>query len=138
MVNVPKTKPANLSGFTIIELMVVMALLALLASVVVPRYFQHVERSKESILRQNLYVTRDAIDKYYADTGKYPATLQVLVDTKYLRKLPEDPFLQKSDAWKILSPGNSSAPTPTGESGVFDLRSSALGNAADGVAYAAL
>ena len=117
------------SGFTIIELLVVMAIVALLASVVTPKFIRHLDVSKETVLRQNLYVTRDAIDKYYADTGKYPASLQALVDSKYLRRIPEDPIASRANDWILVAPiGGSSA--------IYDLRSGAAGASTDGSLYA--
>lgn len=117
------------SGFTIIELLVVMAIVALLGSVVTPKFIRHLDVSKETVLRQNLYVTRDAIDKYYADTGKYPASLQALVDSKYLRRVPEDPITSRSNDWILIA--------PSGVSGaIYDLRSGAAGASTDGSLYA--
>jgi len=117
-------------AFTIIELMIVMAVIALLASVVTPRYFKHVERAKESTLRQNLFATRDAIDKYFSDTGKYPETLQALVDAHYLRALPEDPISGRNDAWLIVAPANADL------GAVYDLHSAAQDTSSDGSRYA--
>lgn len=117
-------------GFTIIELMVVMAIVALLASVVAPRYFRHIDKARESVLHQNLFVVRDAIDKYYADTGKYPASLQALVDAKYLRALPEDPLTGRTDTWRIVAPANKEL------GNLYDLHSAAPGMASNGTAYA--
>lgn len=119
-------------GFTIVELIVVMAILGLLVSMVAPRYFQHVDRAREAALRQNLYVTRDAIDKYHADTGKYPASLQALVDARYIRTLPEDPMTGRSDTWVLIAPADAS------KGAVFDLRSGAKGRSLEGQDYASL
>src|SRR5690348_5725032 len=79
-------------GFTLIELMVVMALIVVLASIGLTLYANSVTRAKESVLKEHLFRMRDAIDQYYADKGKYPATLQDLVSDKYLRTIPADPF----------------------------------------------
>jgi general secretion pathway protein G len=117
-------------GFTIIELMVVLAVLALLVSVVTPRFIRHVEKARESVLRQNLFVLRDAIDKYSADNGRYPASLQVLADTKYIRRVPEDPITGRNDSWVLVMPSSQS------QQGIFDIRSGATGSAQDGTAYA--
>lgn len=75
-------------GFTLIELVIVMAIIALLLTLAAPRYFSSLERSKETVLRSNLAAMRDALDKFYSDTGKYPDTLEVLVEKKYLRSMP--------------------------------------------------
>jgi type II secretion system protein G len=118
------------NGFTIIELMVVLAVLALLVSVVTPRFIRHVEKARESVLRQNLFVLRDAIDKYSSDNGRYPDNLQVLADKKYIRRVPEDPITGRNDSWVLVMPSSQS------QQGIFDIRSGATGNAQDGTAYA--
>lgn len=117
------------SGFTLVELLVVMAVIALLLSIAVPRYFSSVEKSREAVLRENLSLTRQALDKYYGDNGIYPETLDQLVSKKYLRSLPLDPITDSNATWVIISPD-------VPEKGVvFDLRSGATGNARDGTAY---
>jgi general secretion pathway protein G len=116
------------SGFTLIELLVVLAIIATLLSIVAPRYYQHVERSKEAVLRENLATVRDAIDQYHADAGAWPATLEALVERRYLRALPVDPITERSDTWLLLPP-------PGGEAGVYDIRSGAEGNGLDGRSY---
>lgn len=102
-------------GFTLIELLVVLAALALLLSVAAPRYMRHLDKAREAALRDTLYQTRLAIDKFYADQGRYPINLQELVTKKYLRSLPYDPLLEAENAWVLV-------PSSTG--GVADLRSS--------------
>lgn len=106
-------------GFTLIELMVVMAIIAMLLSIVAPRYFNHLDRAREAALRQTLSVVRDSIDKYHGDTGRYPTDLQELVTKRYLARLPIDPISDSSDSW-ITVP-------PAGESGVWDVHSGAGG-----------
>ena len=103
-------------GFTLIELMVVIVLIALLLTLAVPRYFGTIDTGKQSVQRQNISVIRDAIDKYYGDLGKYPETLQDLVDKKYLRSVPVDPITGKSD-WVTVPP------TDPNLTGVYDIRS---------------
>ena len=117
-------------GFTLIELLVVFAIIALLVSIVAPRYFNSVEKSKETVLKQDLSTMRDALDKYFGDTGKYPDTLEDLVSKKYLRKLPVDPFTDSTETWAIVPPEDAE------KGGVFDLHSGAPGNARDGTPYA--
>jgi general secretion pathway protein G len=117
-------------GFTVIELMVVLAVIGLLMGVVAPRYFAHVDRAKESTLKHNLFVLRDAIDKYFADTGKYPESLVTLAQAKYIRAVPEDPITGRKDAWTLVPPADKSL------GGVYDIKSSAPGTARDGSAYA--
>ena len=116
-------------GFTLIELLVVLAIVATLLTLAVPRYFQHVERSKEAVLRENLATVRDAIDQYHADTGSWPSTLESLAEKRYLRALPTDPITERADTWQLVPP-------PDGGSGVYDIHSGAEGTGLDGQAYA--
>lgn len=107
-----------------------MAVLALLAMLVSPRYFRSVEQARETTLRTNLQETRRAIDQYFADKGQYPLSLQDLVDERYLRSLPVDPITDRADSWNVIAPGN-------GQRGnVYDLRSGATGQGSDGTNYA--
>jgi len=118
-------------GFTLVELLVVMAILATLMTLAVPRYFHSIDRAKESALKQTLATTRDAIDKFHGDNGRYPEDLQELVGKRYLRALPMDPVTESVQSWTLLPP-----PDPQAKGRVYDLRSGAQGNAADGKAYA--
>jgi len=117
------------AGFTLIELLVVMSIIALLLAIAVPRYFHSLTRAREAVLRENLLLMRDALDKHYADTGKYPETLTDLVSRKYLRKLPEDPITGSADTWIIFPPDRRE------QGGVYDVKSGAPGNSASGVPY---
>jgi general secretion pathway protein G len=103
-------------GFTLIELMVVMVLIALLLTLAVPRYFSTIDNGKAAVQRQNISAIRDAIDKYYGDLGKYPETLQDLVDKKYLRSVPVDPLTELPN-WVAVPP------TDPNLTGVYDIRS---------------
>jgi general secretion pathway protein G len=114
------------TGFTLIELLVVMVIIALLLSLAVPRYFHSVEKSREAVLRENLALTRQSLDKYYGDNGKYPDALDTLVSKKYLRSLPFDPITDSSMTWIIVPPD-----VPE-KGGVFDVKSGASGKALDG------
>lgn len=116
------------NGFTMIELIVALAILSILLTLAVPRYFGSVEKTKEAVLRENLYVMRDAIDKFYSDNQKYPAALDELVTQKYLRSIPIDPFTLNSQNWVIVAPENTSL-------GVGNVRSSATNKAIDGTWY---
>lgn len=118
-------------GFTVIELLVVLAAIALLLSVAAPRYVQHLDNARDTVLRQNLRQLRDAIDKFYADQGRYPQALDELVARHYLRAVPTDPVTQRSDGWILVPP----APGATG-GGIYDVRSGAPGQARDGSLYA--
>lgn len=116
-------------GFTLIELLVVMAIIATLLTLVAPRYFQSVGRSQEAVLKQNLTQVRDALDKYYADKGKYPDTLDDLVAQKYLRRAPYDPVTESTTTWVTVSPEEQD------KGAVYDIKSGATGKASDGTAY---
>lgn len=120
----------KMRGFTLVELMVVMAIIALLLSLALPRYFNHLERARETILRQDLAVMRDAIDKYHGDRGRYPDSLEALVSARYLRSLPVDPITERADTWQIIAPSGDDA------GAVYDVRSGAPGTAVDGSPYA--
>jgi general secretion pathway protein G len=120
------------SGFTLIELLVVMAIIATLLTLVVPRYFGSVDRSKEVVLKQSLATVRDAIDKHYGDTGKYPESLQELVDKRYLRSMPLDPITDSTTTWEIVPPPD------TSKGGVYDIHSGAPGTTSDGRPFSEL
>lgn len=113
-------------GFTLIELLVVMSIVALLAAIAVPRYFGGLQRSKETVLRQTLAVTRDALDKYYSDNGRFPDTLDILVSKRYLRSMPVDPITGSSSTWTVV------APEDPAKGGINDIRSGAEGSGRDG------
>lgn len=117
-------------GFTLIELLVSLAIIATLLSLVAPRYFGGVTKAEEAVLKENLSVIRDALDKHYADNGKYPEALDDLVKKKYLRNLPVDPIAQNATAWVLVPPADSK------QGSVYDVRSGAPGTAKDGTAYA--
>lgn len=103
-------------GFTLIELIVVISIIGLLLSLATPRYFASIERGKEAVQQQNMYSLRDALDKFFGDTGHYPENLEELVTRRYLRSLPVDPFTEKGDWIALPSPD-------TNLSGVYDVKS---------------
>ena len=117
------------AGFTLVELLVVMAIISLLLTLAVPRYFHSVEKSRETVLRENLSLTRQALDKYYGDKGKYPDTLDQLVSGKYLRSLPIDPVTGSSTTWIVVPPDMPE------KGGVFDVKSGAPDKARDGSVF---
>jgi type II secretion system protein G len=121
-------------GFTLIELIVVLAIVALLTGIAAPRYFDSLERARENALRTSLAVMRDAIDQFAADQGRYPATVQELAQANYLRQLPEDPYTGRADSWVAITPPTDAALG----GGVADVRSGAAGRARDGRLYADL
>lgn len=116
-------------GFTLIELLVVMAIIGTLLTIAVPRYFHSVEKSKEAVLHQNLALTRQVLDKYFSDNGKYPDSLEDLVNKKYLRNFPYDPITESTTTWLIIPPD-----VPE-KGSVFDIKSGASGKALDGSDY---
>jgi general secretion pathway protein G len=116
-------------GFTLIEMLVVMAIIATLLTIAVPRYFRSLERSKEAVLKQDLASMRESIDKYYGDTGKFPETLATLVEKHYLRSIPVDPIAKSDDRWVVV------LATDPDDNGVRDVHSGAEGNGQNGLAY---
>jgi general secretion pathway protein G len=124
-----ETKKARLTGFTLIELLLVLAVIATLLTIAVPRYWASLDRSKEAVLKENLYQMRDAIGKYYGDKGKYPESLEALASDKYLHKIPLDPITESATSWIPVPP-----PDPQ-KTGVYDVRSGASGKALDGTEF---
>ena len=123
------TGSARRAGFTLIELLVVMSIIATLLSIAVPRYFRTLERSRETVLRQDLSVMREAIDKHYGDYGQYPDSLVALVERHYIRAVPVDPFTKSADNWQMVVSDDADHP------GIRDVHSAAEGKAADGTSY---
>jgi general secretion pathway protein G len=125
-------KPANLKpGFTLIELLVVLAIVALLLTLAVPRFFPSVDSARETILLDNLRSVRAVIDQFHADTGRYPDSLEQLVEKKYLARLPVDPILESDSGWIIVPPEDEGTP-----GAVYNIRSGAPGNDRGGHPYA--
>ena len=114
------------AGFTLIELLVVMTIIGVLLTIAVPRYFRTVERSKETVLRKDLSVMRESIDRYYGDLGQYPDTLLALVDKHYVRSVPVDPFTKSGDTWIIVESDDPDHP------GVRDIHSGSPDSGSDG------
>jgi len=123
------------AGFTMIELLVVLALIVILASMGLAQYRSSVVHAKEAVLKQDLAQFRDAIDQYYADKGQYPSTLDALVSDGYVRKLPEDPFTKSNSTWQTI-PAEPDPNNPTAEAGVYDVKSGSDATALDGTKYA--
>lgn len=122
------TVSGKLQGFTFVELMVVLAIIALLLTVALPRYFSGVERAQEAVLKEDLFVMREAIDDYYLDKGIYPASLQALVAERYIREVPVDPVTESNETWVLIG-------LPKDPTVVYDIRSGADGEASDGSLY---
>jgi general secretion pathway protein G len=121
-------------GFTLVELLVVISLISILAAMGLVQYKNSIVRSQEAVLKTDLFRMRDAIDQYYADKGKYPASLDALVSDGYLRKLPEDPITKSTDTWQTV-PAEPDPNNPSSEPGVYDVKSGAPGAALDGSNY---
>jgi general secretion pathway protein G len=116
-------------GFTLIEMLVIMAIIALLLTIALPRYFGSLEKSKDIALQENLKVIRITLDKFYADKGRYPDNLQELVEFKYLRSVPLDPVTESGGTWILL-------PAKDAElKGIVDVKSGAQGLSKDGRSY---
>ena len=116
-------------GFTLIELLVALAVIALLLSIVTPRYFGSVSRTEEAVLKEDLHLLRDALDKHYADAGRYPDSLADLVTKRYLRSIPDDPITQSSATWIVVAPADPQ------KGGVYDIHSGAKGTGLNGKPY---
>jgi general secretion pathway protein G len=113
-------------GFTLIELLVVMTIIGVLLTIAVPRYFRTVERSKETVLRRDLSVLRESIDRYFGDLGQYPDALQALVDKHYIRGVPVDPFTKSAETWVVTASEDPDHP------GVRDIHSGSPNSGSDG------
>jgi len=125
----------NCSGFTLIELLVVISLISVLAAMGMVQYRNQVQRTKEAVLRTDLFHMRDAIDQYYADKGKYPASLDALVSDGYMREVPEDPITQSASTWQT-EPAEPDPGNPSAEPGIYNVKSGATGAGLDGSSYA--
>jgi general secretion pathway protein G len=122
-------------GFTIIELLVVISIIMILATMGMTQYRQSVVYSREGVLKEDLFRMRDAIDQYYADKGSYPGTLEALVSDGYVRKVPDDPFTKSNSTWQTV-PAEPDPNNPTAEAGVYDVKSGSDATALDGTKYA--
>ena len=115
-------------GFTLVELMVVLTVIGLLLSIVVPDYVGRVRRAEEAVLQENLALMRDALDKHFADVGRYPQSLDELVSRRYLRAIPKDPITQ-GPTWTVVAPNDPQ------KGGIYDIHSSAKGVGSNGTPY---
>ena len=122
-------------GWTLIELMVVIALIMILATMGLVQYRNSITAAKEATLKSQLFIMRDAIDQYYADKGKYPESIQTLVSESYIRAVPQDPFTTSNDTWQTIQ-ADPEPNQPTASPGIFDVKSGFDGTALDGSRYA--
>ena len=122
-------------GFTLIELLVVISMISILAAMGMVLHRNSIQRAKETTLKHDLFHMRDAIDQYYADKGKYPASLDALVTDGYIRKIPDDPITQSATTWETV-PAEPDPANPSAEPGIYNVKSGAQGTSLDGSSYA--
>jgi general secretion pathway protein G len=129
-------------GFTLLELIIVIAIVGILATIAMPALKQVPIRANEAVLKTNLHTIRDVIDQHYGDKGKYPTSLEQLVETGYLKKIPMDPITKRTDTWVPTfeeidpeSPGPETDQNDEGQPGITDIHSGAPGNSLDGTPY---
>jgi general secretion pathway protein G len=131
----PNHQMGEAAGFTMIELLVVLSLIVILATMGLSQYRTSVIHAREAVLKEDLFRMRDAIDQYYADKNQYPATLDALVTDGYMRQVPEDPFTRSKDSW-TTEPAPSDSNNSTTEPGVYNVHSGSDATAIDGSKYA--
>ena len=107
----------NNKGYTLIEMLTVIAIMGILASIAVPSFQRSIIRSREASLRNSLFVLRDVVDQYYADFGEYPESLEILVEKKYIREVPRDPITGSADTWILIAPEGDEV------TGIYDIHS---------------
>jgi general secretion pathway protein G len=129
----PRRRAAD-SGYTLIELLIVLSLIMIIASVALAQYRNSVILAREAVLKADLHQMREAIDQYYADKGKYPDTLEALVSETYLREIPVDPFTNSRSSWQTV-PADPQPGAVTASPGIYDVKSTADGTALDGSRY---
>ena len=119
-------------GFTLIELMIVVTVIGILATISQPMFRSAVVQAREAALRENLYVLRDALDKYYADNDKYPESLTDLVERKYMRRIPKDPITGSAQTWQVVQATDEKTSQPAG---IIDVKSGSEATGSDGQKY---
>jgi general secretion pathway protein G len=122
------------AGFTLIELLIVITLIMILAGIAMVQYTNSVQSAKETVLKTQLFRMRDAVDQYYADKGRYPASLEALVSDRYLREVPIDPITGRTDTW-VFTQADPDPSNPTGGPGIYDVKSGAEGVSLNGSRY---
>ena len=126
--------PRGERGFTLIELLIVIAIIGILAGMAVAQLRTTPQRAREAVLKEDLYAIRDVIDQYFADKGKYPESLDALVEEGYLRRLPVDPITESAETWQTVQAEATDEDTE-GAGGIIDVKSGADGQSLDGTSY---
>ena len=120
-------------GYTLVELLIVVAIVGILVSLAIPNFQQSAIKAKETALKQNLFTMRTVLDQYYADRGDYPESLESLIEAKYLRSIPMDPFTKSTTTWsEIYEEQEEGDDSPAG---IYDIKSGSEASAADGTPY---
>jgi len=127
-------KARSEAGFTLIELLIVIAIIGIISGIAAAQMRTAPIRAKEAVLKEDLFALRDVIDQYFADKGKYPESLDTLIEDGYLRKIPVDPFTQSADSWETVQAEATDEDTE-GAGGIIDVKSGADGTALDGTRY---
>jgi general secretion pathway protein G len=123
-------------GFTLIEIIIVFALIGILVGLALPRYQHSRHKAQEAVLKEDLFVMRKLINEYYTDKGKYPASLRTLVEENYLRMIPIDPMTGSAESWQEIKDQPSyEEMVPGEENGIVDVRSGSQAKALDGTTY---
>ena len=124
----------NEKGFTLIELLIVIAIIGIIAGIAVAQLRTRPQAAREAVLKENLYAMRDVIDQYFADKGKYPESLDTLVEEGYMRKIPVDPITNSTD-WETIQAEDTDQDDEDSGGGIYDVKSGAAGTALDGTQY---